>query len=192
MSHFFAYLSRMKYILRWNLMRNTKPENIQEHSLQVAMLAHGLAVIRNRLFGGTLDADHIMTLAVYHEASEVITGDLATPIKYFNPEIREAYKRIEGVANDRLAAMLPEALREDFVPLLRQEEGEEHDVVKAADRLCAYLKCVEEIKAGNSEFERAMQSIRKDLDALSQCMPEVAYFLEHFEPSFHLTLDELN
>lgn len=192
MSHFFAYLSRMKYILRWNLMRNTRGENIQEHSLQVAMLAHGLAVIRNRVFGGDIDCDRVMTLAVYHEASEVITGDLATPIKYFNPKIREAYKQIEGVASERLEAMLPEELQGDYHDLLQQQPGVEHDLVKAADRLSAYLKCVEELKAGNGEFERAMQSIRRDLEEMAGHLPEVGYFLEHFEPSFHLTLDELN
>ena len=192
MSHFFAYLSRMKYILRWNLMRNTRSENIQEHSLQVAMLAHGLAVIRNRVFGGDVDCDRVMTLAVYHEASEVITGDLATPIKYFNPKIRDAYKQIEGVAAERQEAMLPKELQACYHDLLQQPQGAEHDLVKAADRLSAYLKCVEELKAGNGEFERAMQSIRRDLGEMAERLPEVGYFLEHFEPSFHLTLDELN
>ncbi|MGI5877929.1 MAG: 5'-deoxynucleotidase [Christensenellales bacterium] len=189
-SHFFAYMARMKYILRWGLMRNTRPENIAEHSLQVAMVAHALALIRNRRYGGTVDPERVLALSVYHEASEVITGDLATPIKYFNPEIKDAYKRIEGVACRRILRMLPDDLQPDYAPLIVQKESEEYRIVKAADRICALLKCIEEEKAGNTEFIRARQSIERTISALK--LPEVADFMAEFVPSFDLTLDELN
>lgn len=192
MSHFFAYLSRMKNIQRWGLMRNTVPENIQEHSHQVAVIAHGLAVIRNRRFNGTVDAERVAVLATFHDASEVITGDLATPIKTFNPEIKTAYKEIEGIAAERLLSMLPEELQEDYESIFRprEDDAELWDLVKAADKLCAYLKCIEERKMGNQSFEKAEQTIREQLEASSQ--PEIGYFLTHYAPSFSLTLDELN
>ena len=190
MHHFFSYLSRMKYIKRWGLMRNSQEENIQEHSLQVAMIAHSLALIENRLFGGALDPDHICVLAVYHETSEVITGDLATPIKYFNPKISQAYKEIEGIANEKMLSMLPEELRQDYTPLLNPPDKASYDLVKAADRISAYCKCLEEMKAGNREFERAMNSIRESIDQFQR--PCVQYFMDHFIDSFSLTLDELN
>lgn len=190
MSHFFAYLGRMKHIQRWGLMRNTQPENIQEHSLQVAMIGHGLAMIRNKHFNGTVDPERVATLAVFHEASEVITGDLATPIKYFNPNIKEAYKHIEQVASEKLLSMLPDEFQKEYQPLLFQMDSEEHRIMKAADKICAYLKCLDELKAGNREFEKATVSIRKELDSL--LLPEVDFFLEWFAPSFSLTLDELN
>jgi 5'-deoxynucleotidase len=192
MSHFFAYLSRMKYIRRWGLMRNVSPENIQEHSLQVAMIAHCLAVIKNRLFNGCVDPQRVLLLAVYHEASEVITGDLATPIKYFNPEIKNAYKAIEGVANQRLFSMLPEELKVDYKRVFFPSSDEEElwRIVKAADKICAYLKCIEELKAGNQEFSKAERAIWAELEKNRE--PEVRYFLETFAPSFNLTLDELN
>ncbi len=192
MSHFFAYLARMKHIERWGLMRNTVPENIQEHSVQVAMVAHMLAVIRNRKFGGKIPADRVALLALYHDATEVITGDLATPIKTFNPEIRAAYKRIEEVAAEKLFAMLPDDLREDLRPVFfpREDDRELWALVKAADKLCAYLKCVEELQAGNNGFLRAERSIMASL--LRMNIPEVTYFVERFMPSFSLTLDELN
>jgi len=182
----------MKYINRWGLMRNTRIENIQEHSLQVAMIAHSLAVIRNRFFGGRVNPERVAALAIYHEASEVITGDLATPIKYFNPEIKKAYKDIEELANQRLLRMLPQALQEEYKAFFiqQEEDGEHWSIIKAADRICAYLKCVEEIKAGNGEFTKAMETIRKDIEGIDR--PEVKYFIEHFVPSFSLTLDELN
>jgi 5'-deoxynucleotidase len=190
MSHFFAYLGRMKYILRWGLMRNTQPENIQEHSLQVAIIGHALAMIKNRRFGGSVDADKVATLAAFHEASEVITGDLATPIKYFNPHIKDAYKHIEQVASDKLLSMLPAEFTEDYRPLLFQEDSEEHKLMKAADKICAYLKCLDELRSGNREFEKATAAIRRELDTIKR--PEVEYFLKEFAPSFSLTLDELN
>jgi 5'-deoxynucleotidase len=180
----------MKHIMRWGLMRNTQPENIQEHSQQVAMIGHALAVISNKHFGGSVNPDKVATLAIFHEASEVITGDLATPIKYFNPNIKEAYKHIEQVATDKLMSMLPDEFREDYRPLLFQQDTEEHKLMKAADKICAYLKCLDELKAGNKEFEKATASIRQDLDQMGS--PEVDYFLIHFAPSFSLTLDELN
>ncbi|MBI2503661.1 MAG: 5'-deoxynucleotidase [Candidatus Latescibacteria bacterium] len=191
-SHFFAYLSRMKLIQRWGLMRNTCPENIQEHSLQVALVAHCLALIRNRMLGGQVDPQRVMALALFHEVGEVITGDLASPIKYFNPEIKAAYGRIEEVANHRLLGMVPAPLREEYRALLFPEaaDGECLQLVKAADKLCAYLKCLEELKAGNQEFSQARAAIERELGRLE--VPEVAYFVEQFVPSFSLTLDELN
>ena len=191
-SHYFAYLARLKYILRWGLMRNTRPENTQEHSLQVAMVAHALAVIRNRVYGGAVDPDRTALLAVFHDAEEVITGDVPTPIKYFNPKVAEAMDGIRDVARDRLLAMLPEELRGAYRDLLfpASADAAEWRLVKLADKLTAYLKCVEEAKAGNEEFARAEQVIRADLAAIEE--PEVAYFLETFAPSFQLTLDELN
>ena len=191
MYHFFGYLARTKHIRRWGLMRNTRDENIQEHSLQAAMIAHALAVIKNKLFGGTVDAERVMALAVYHEVGEVITGDLATPIKYFNPEIKNAYKEIERVAEDKLLRMLPDELRGEFEPLVKQREDDEaYAIVKAADKICAYLKCVEEMSAGNSEFAKAKNTLKKTIDNMNR--PEVDYFMKTFVPSFELTLDELN
>jgi 5'-deoxynucleotidase len=191
MNHFFGYMARMKYIKRWGLMRNTREENIQEHSLQVAMVAHALALIKNRLYGGSVDAERVMALAVYHEAGEVITGDLATPIKYFSPEIRGAYGEIERVAEKKLTAMLPEALREEYEALIqrREDDAEAYALVKAADKICAYLKCVEELSAGNSEFAQAKRTIAAAIDKMDR--PEVKYFMETFVPSFELSLDEM-
>ena len=192
MFHFFSYMARMKHIKRWGLMRNTREENIQEHSLQTAMIAHALALIKNRMFGGKVNAERVLALAVYHEAGEVITGDLATPIKYFNPEIKMAYKQIERVAEEKLVDMLPEALKGDYESLIldRDAEAELYAIVKAADKICAYLKCVEELSAGNSEFEKAKNAIEKTIKEMDR--PEVNYFMETFVPSFELTLDELN
>ena len=192
MSHFFSYMAKMKHIKRWGLMRNTREENIQEHSLQAAMIAHALAVIKNTLYGGHVDADRVATLALYHEAGEVITGDLATPIKYFNPEIKNAYRQIEKIAEHKLVGMLPDALRGTYEELIirREDDAEAYALVKAADKICAYLKCVEEMSAGNNEFEKAQKKIIGAIEAMEK--PEVAYFMETFVPSFSLTLDELN
>ncbi len=192
MSHFFSYMARMKYIKRWGLMRNTREENIQEHSLQTAMIAHALALIKNKLFGGHADAEHVLALAVYHEAGEVITGDLATPIKYFSPEIRGAYKNIEQVAEDKLTAMIPETLRDEYETLIlrREDDAESYALVKAADKICAYLKCVEELSAGNTEFKQAKKTIEKAISNIDR--PEVRYFMETFVPSFSLSLDEMS
>ena len=191
MSHnFFALISRMRYIGRWGLMRNTFQENIQEHSHMVAVLAHALAVIRRDLFGGDLDPEHAAVLALNHDAPEILTGDLPTPVKYYNPEIREAYREVEEVSARRLLSMLPEALRPAYEPLLLEDpESEYHALVKAADKLSAYIKCVEEVKAGNTEFRQAAEQTYHILE--DSPLPEVAYFLEHFLPGFSLTLDEL-
>jgi 5'-deoxynucleotidase len=193
MSHFFAYLSRMKYIGRWGLMRNTQMENIQEHSLQVAVIAHGLATIKNKYMGGALNPERVAVLAMYHEVSEVITGDLATPIKYFNPEIKTAYHEIERVAKERLFRMLPAELQPEYEDLLFGNEENDHEnwmLVKAADKIAAYLKCLEELKAGNQEFTSAERAIKAQIAAFR--LAEVDYFMEKFVPSFSLTLDELD
>lgn len=190
MSHFFAYMSRMKNIVRWSLMRNTRLENIQEHSQQVAMIAHALGVIRNELYGGAVNLEKVLALAVYHEAGEVITGDMPTPIKYFNPKISDAYREIEVFACEKLLDLLPEELRAAYRPLMLQQPGVERTLVKAADRISAYAKCLEELRAGNAEFEKAAASVKKTIDAMD--LPEVAYFMKTFIPSFELTLDELN
>ena len=188
-SHFFAYISRMRFIQRWALMRNTAPVNVQEHSHQVAVLAHALAVIRNEKFGGTADPGAVAVAALYHDASEILTGDMPTPIKYDNPAIRAAYKDVEAVAERRLLDFLPEDLRAAYVPVLTEVEPETERLVKAADKLSAYIKCVEELKAGNTEFREAAAQTRKALEGYG--LPEVAYFLDTFMDSFALTLDEL-
>lgn len=192
MNHFFAYLARMKHIFRWGLMRNTRQENIQEHSLQVAMIAHALAVISNKRCAQNLNADRVATLAIYHEAAEVITGDLPTPVKYFSPDIRKAYASIEKEASQRLLDMLPQDLRVNYQPLLfeQQEEQQLWQLVKAADKICAYLKCIEEEKCGNQEFVHAKASIWDKLTQMQ--IPAVDIFMKEFLPSFSLTLDELN
>jgi 5'-deoxynucleotidase len=191
MSHLFAYLGRMKFIKRWGLMHTTYPENIQEHSLRVAVIAHALAVIRNRLYGGTLDPERVAVLALYHDAGEVLTGDLPAPVKHFNPEIKRAYGDIETAARRRLLAMVPEAFREEYRPLLVPDQADRAlwTLVQAADKLCAYAKCLEEIAAGNLEFSKAEKALRATVEAID--LPEVRYFLDVFTPSFRLTLDEL-
>ena len=188
-SHFFAYVSRMRFIQRWALMRNTAQENVQEHSHQVAILAHALAVIRNEKFGGNVDAGQVAVAALYHDASEILTGDMPTPIKYDNPAIRKAYKDVEAVAEQKLLAMLPTELQHAYAPIITGSGGEIEELVKAADKLSAYIKCVEELKAGNNEFREAAAQTRKALEAYE--LPEVSYFMETFMDSFSLTLDEL-
>ena len=188
-SHFFAYISRMRFIQRWALMRNTAPENVQEHSHQVAVLAHALAVIRNEKFGGTVDPGAVAVAALYHDASEILTGDMPTPIKYDNPAIQHAYKEVEAVAEKKLLHMLPEELQSVYAPILTPADAEVEKLVKAADKLSAYIKCVEELKAGNTEFREAAAQTRKALEGYG--LPEVAYFLDTFIDSFSLTLDEL-
>lgn len=191
-SHFFAYLSRMKFIHRWGLMRNTWVDNIQEHSLHVAMIAHALAVIRNRLFAGRLNPERVMLLAVYHEVSEVITGDLPSPIKYFDPQIERAYAEIEDVARKRLWEMIPEELRDYYrsVIFVDEEDHENWKIVKAADKISAYAKCLEELKAGNQEFSQAKEATEQAIERFE--LPEVDYFMKTFVHSYSLELDELN
>ena len=188
---FFAYLSRMRYISRWGLMRNTFQENIQEHSHMVAVLAHALAVIRRDVLGEKADPGLAAAAALYHDAPEILTGDLPTPIKYYSPDIREAYRQVEQVAADKLLAMLPDELRPAFQPLVREEyDPDTQALVKAADKLSAYLKCVEELKVGNGEFRQAAEQTLEALKGYG--LPEVDYFVERFLPAFGLTLDELH
>lgn len=187
--NFFALISRMKYIDRWALMRNTEAENIQEHSHQVAVLAHALAVIANQRFGAQLDPGRVAVAALYHDATEIITGDMPTPIKYYNSTLRDSYKQVEAAAADRLLSMLPPELRPEFEPYLRESDPEIHAYVKAADKLSAYLKCVEEVKAGNSEFRLAKEQTWAAL--MDKPLPALQYFIDQFLPSFELTLDEL-
>ena len=187
---FFAYLSRLKLISRWSLMRNTQPENDAEHSLQVAMIAHAIAVIGRSRYARDVDPEHVLSLAVYHDATEVMTGDLPTPVKYHNDELRGAYRRLEDVSADRLLSLLPGDLQPAFSPYLKQASGYEHDVVKAADRISAYIKCLEEKRAGNREFDYAAENVKQSIDAIA--LPEVKDFLADFLPAFEMTLDELN
>ena len=187
---FYAYMDRMKYIRRWQLMRSERDENIMEHSQSVAMLTHALGVIRNQVFGGSVNVEKAVLYAMYHEISEVLTGDLPTPIKYYNRSIQRAYKDLERSAAEKMAQMLPVGMTSELTPYIRaDEEREEYKLVKAADRLSAYIKCLEELRSGNGEFEKAKKSIEDDLH--SRAIPEVEYFFEHFIPSFELTLDEL-
>ena len=187
---FFAYLSRLKLIRRWSLMRNTVPENDAEHSLQVAMIAHAIAVIARDRYGKQVNPEHVLSLAVYHDVTEVMTGDLPTPVKYHNDELRGAYHRLESLSADRLLALLPEDLQPAFTPYMKQESGYEHTLVKAADRISAYVKCMEEQRAGNREFDYAAENVRKSIASID--LPEVRDFLTDFLPAFDMTLDELN
>ena len=188
--HFFAYVSRLRYIRRWGLMRSAMPENDAEHSLQVAMIAHAIAVIGRDSYGRDCNPEHILALGAYHDASEVITGDMPTPVKYHSPELRAAYKDVESMANDRLLMMLPEAMRPSFDSLLTGANAYEKRVIKSADSISAYLKCLEEKRAGNREFAAAGEAIRATLEGID--LPEVQDFIRLFVPSFELSLDELN
>lgn len=191
MHHFFAYMARMKLIRRWSLMKSVSEENIAEHSATVAQIAHALAIIKNKKFGGTLNADRIATMALYHETSEVLTGDLPTPIKYYNPEISKAYKNIESIANEKLLAMLPEELQVEYRNLIFVDANSyEHVLIKAADKIAAYIKCIEEMRSGNHEFALAEQSLKTSVEAF-YIYEEVQYFCDTFLDSFRKTLDEL-
>ena len=188
--NFFAYIARMKYIERWSLMRNSLPENIQEHSHMVAVIAHALGTIRRDVFKKDCNPDECATVALYHDCSEILTGDLPTPIKYHSDEIKKAYKQVEKLACDKLIETLPEELRASYAPVIGGEAEERlYDIIKAADKLSAYLKCIEERRAGNDEFLSAEKQTRKILEDYN--MPEVDYFIERFIPAFELTLDEL-
>lgn len=189
-NHFYAYISRMRCVKRWALMRNTEEENIQEHSHMVAVLAHALGVIRRDIFRKPCDVNALATAALYHDASEILTGDLPTPIKYHNAEIMSAYHAVEDLAVQKLLGMLPPELRETYADVLSEDkDGDIYPLVKAADKLSAYIKCIEERKAGNNEFLSAEAQTRAALDASP--LPEVQYFLQHFIPAFERDLDEL-
>ena len=191
-SHFFAHLARMKLIQRWPLMRSVSSENISEHSLQVAFVAHALALIKNKKFDGKLNPEHIALIGMYHDTSEVLTGDLPTPVKYYNPDIAQEYKKIEAAAEQRLLSMLPEEFQDDFAPFLISGTAskEEQNIVKQADTICAYLKCLEELSAGNHEYEQAKRRLEETLEQRKS--PEMDYFLTTFAPSFELSLDEIS
>lgn len=188
-SSFFAYIFRMRYIARWALMRNTRTENVEEHSYEVAVLAHALAVVGQEIFHKDVNPDRVATAALFHDAPEIITGDLPTPIKYFNPAIKSAYDQVEAVAQDKLLGMLPPELTEAYAPLLRVEDPKVRCYIKAADKLAAWLKCLEERKAGNREFVQAEEETLHALKDMN--IDEVTWFLEHMGEAFGLTLDEL-
>ena len=189
-NEFYALMGRMRYITRWGLMRNTFSENIQEHSHQVAVLAHALALIRRdvlKLEGA--DPDRCAVAALYHDATEILTGDMPTPIKYYNPDIKSAYKQVEHIAGKRLLEMVPGALYDSYVPLILEQDENLHKVVKAADKLSAYIKCVEEQKAGNTEFDSAAEQTLKSMKAMG--LPELDWFIENCLEPFSLNLDQL-
>lgn len=191
-SDFFAMMSRMKYIERWSLMKNSSSENISEHSLEVSMLAHGLAVISNRRLGKKLSVEKIALIGLYHDSTEIITGDMPTPIKYFNEGIQGAFKEIESYAAKQLINMLPEDLREEYMGLFFPQQEDEYlwRLVKAADKLSALIKCIQEENSGNTEFVSAKKSIITALEKMN--LKEVDIFMEEFLPSYYKTLDELN
>lgn len=189
--HFFAYVARMKFIKRWGLMRNTIRENDMEHSFQVAMIAHAIALIGVTRYGKTYSPEHIMALGMYHDASEVITGDLPTPIKHNYKQLNIEYKKIEESACLRLLSMLPDDLLNKYTPLIMQEANtEEHKIVKAADKICAYIKCIEEDKMGNFDFSDAKKEIENFLSNVTD--REILDFIDDFLPSFSLTLDKIS
>ncbi|MDE6862954.1 MAG: 5'-deoxynucleotidase [Eubacterium sp.] len=189
-SSFFAMVNRMKLIDRWALMRNTSKENIAEHSHSVAVIAHALALIGNKKFGKNYDASRAALLALYHDTTEVITGDMPTPVKYYNDEIKNVYKDIEHIAGERLLNMLPEEFKEDYCPFFEAEESDKElwALVKAADKISALIKCIEEHRMGNLEFETALSAQENKINAID--LPEVKYFSKHFLPAYYLTLDE--
>ena len=188
---FFALISRMKNITRWTLMRNSTPENIQEHSHMVAVIAHALAVIRRDIFGHDANPGQAASIALFHDGAEIFTGDMPTPIKYYDADIIDAYKKVESVASRKLLTALPSELRTSYKELLSPDTKEDMVIlVKAADRLSAYVKCIEELKAGNLEFRRAAEQSKEKLELMN--LPEVDYFIDNFIPAFELTLDELD
>jgi 5'-deoxynucleotidase len=187
-SKFYAYLSRLRWIKRWGLMRNAEPENVMEHSWEVAVIAHALALIRNQFFQGQVDANAIATAALFHDASEVLTGDLPTPIKYFSSSLTVAYRQIEAIACEELISMLPDSLQSSYKTLLSDEQPEgHHQIIKAADTLSAYLKCLAELRAGNLEFKITAGELEQKLKATR--LPEVTYFMKSFVPDCALPLD---
>jgi len=190
-SNFFAFISRMKYINRWGLMRSIKEENVSEHSLDVAVIAHALAIIQKKRLNMNTDLYKTVLYAIYHDASEILTGDLPTPVKYFNPAINKAYKKVEMTANRILLEMLPDDFRDDYASVLvpRDEDAEIWKTVKAADKISAYIKCIEEEKSGNREFIKAKQSLLKEINNMDR--QDVKIFMDEFLEGYGLTLDEM-
>ncbi|MDD3239442.1 MAG: 5'-deoxynucleotidase [Lachnospira sp.] len=188
--HFYAMLSRMKYINRWGLMRNTRSENLCEHSLEVAFIAHALGIINNEIYHGNVDAERLAILGMYHDVTEIITGDMPTPVKYYSAVIRNAYKEVENVAETEMLSGIPEELRDRYRGLMLETNEEEQlwHYVKAADKLSAYIKCLEEGRTGNTDFADAERTIKKSIDEMH--LPEVDYYVEKFIPAYMLTLDE--
>lgn len=193
-NHFYALLSRMKYINRWGLMRNTKNENLCEHSLEVAFIAHALGIINNEIFGGDIDAQRLAVLGMYHDVTEIITGDMPTPVKYYNSDIRQAYKNVEDIAKKEILTGLPVKFRDRYDTVLSESESELllWKYVKAADKISALIKCIEENKMGNSDFIKAEISIRKSINGMKKDLSEVEYFMDNFIPAYMDTLDESN
>lgn len=191
-NNFYAMLSRMKYINRWGLMNNTRQENIAEHSLEVALLAHALVTISNTRFGTNLNADRVAVMAIFHDASEIITGDLPTPVKYYNEEIRKSYKQIENISERKILSMLPDDLKPSYEPLIdaTKADSQLEIYVKAADKLSALIKCLSELSMGNKEFSKAERTIREALDEMT--LPALNVFMEEFLPAYTLTLDEMS
>ncbi len=189
--HFFAYLSKMRWVFRWGMKRNAIKENVMEHSFEVAVIAHGLAVISQRVFDNKIDPNEVTTAALFHDASEALTGDLPSPIKYHNKTIRDAYKGVERAAEEEMLETLPDELRKPYEPLLlhHMQDPQISRLVKAADTLASLVKCKAEVNAGNKEFAKALIDVEERLERMQ--MPEVDYFREHFLQSFDLTLDEL-
>ena len=189
-NEFYALMGRMRYITRWGLMRNSFSENIQEHSHQVAVLAHALALIRRDILHlDTPDPDKCAVAALYHDASEILTGDLPTPIKYYNPEIKDAYKQVERIAGNRLLDMLPQELRASYAHYVLEDDAALEPFVKAADKLSAHIKCLEEQKAGNTEFDSAAKQTWESMKAMER--PELDWFLDHCLSAFALNIDQL-
>ncbi len=189
--NFFAIINRMKYIARWSLMHSLEPENVLEHTAQVTMIAHALAVIKNKLYGGNVDINTVMLYALYHETGEVVTGDLPTPVKYYNEDIKNAYKAIERTSCEKIIGTLPDELKGEFIPyVIPDESSAEHDIMKSADKISAYLKCIAEMRLGNKEFKKAKTSIEKEIRSKNR--PEADYFMKYFVPAFEKTLDELD
>ena len=190
-SNFFAILSRMKYVNRWGLMRNARMESLSDHTLDVVFIAHALVVIANTYFDGTLDEGRVALLAAFHDAPEIITGDLPTPVKYFDPEIKKSYDRVEQSAKKKMISQLPEEMQLTYDGIMNAEESEDDILikyVKAADKLSALIKCIEEERSGNHDFEKAKEATMKTIQGLK--MPEVDFFLDNFLPGYYMTLDE--
>lgn len=192
--NFYATIARMKYIERWALMRNTSAENLSEHSLEVSMIAHALCIIGNKRYNKNLSAEKAAMIGIYHDASEIITGDMPTPVKYYNKSIKEAFKSLEDEANESLLKQLPEDLRSEYQSIFFKTEAYSYEwkMVKAADKISAMIKCMEEEKTGNREFVKAKEATGKTLEKMALEYPEVRDFIDEFLPAFSKTLDELN